>query len=177
VKNKGRDIAILRHMGAGQGAILRVFFPACATVGAFGTAAGLLIGVLFCWNIAAIQKFVELDQPASRCSNAQVYFLSRVPAKIEWHEVWAITLIRAGRLVPGHPAAGLARLAPRSGRGAPLMSDHGPGDPGTGAQLRHRRPHPAGAEGRRRRGFPGELVGLIGPSGSGKSRCCTPPAC
>ncbi|HEY7851717.1 MAG TPA: ABC transporter permease, partial [Caulobacteraceae bacterium] len=37
VKNKGRDIAILRTMGAGQGAILRIFFMAGATIGLVGT--------------------------------------------------------------------------------------------------------------------------------------------
>src|SRR5215471_10463763 len=45
VKNKGRDIAILRTMGAGQGAVLRIFFLCGATVGALGTLTGLLIGV------------------------------------------------------------------------------------------------------------------------------------
>src|SRR6185295_4327720 len=58
VKNKGRDIAILRTMGAGQGAILRIFFMAGASVGALGTAAGLLLGVLFCLYIGPIQYIV-----------------------------------------------------------------------------------------------------------------------
>ena len=40
VKNKGRDIAILRTMGAGRGAILRIFFMAGATIGRAGTVAG-----------------------------------------------------------------------------------------------------------------------------------------
>jgi lipoprotein-releasing system permease protein len=55
VKNKGRDIAILRTMGAGQGAILRIFFMAGATIGAAGHPVGVLFGVLFCLNIEAIQ--------------------------------------------------------------------------------------------------------------------------
>ncbi|HEY2706605.1 MAG TPA: lipoprotein-releasing ABC transporter permease subunit [Caulobacteraceae bacterium] len=92
VKNKGRDIAILRTMGAGQGAILRIFFLCGATVGALGTLAGLLIGVVFCWRIGDIQRFVEWVT-GTQVFNAQIYFLSRVPAKIEWQEVAAITLI------------------------------------------------------------------------------------
>ena len=47
VKNKTRDIAILRTMGAGQGAVLRVFFMAGAAIGVSGALAGLVIGALF----------------------------------------------------------------------------------------------------------------------------------
>jgi lipoprotein-releasing system permease protein len=113
VKNKGRDIAILRTMGAGQGAILRVFFLCGAAVGVLGTAAGLLIGVLFCWNIAAIQSFVEWIS-GQQVFSAQVYFLSRVPAKIEWHEVISITLIAlaASFLATLPPALRASRLDP-----------------------------------------------------------------
>jgi len=48
VKNKARDIAILRTIGARQGSILRIFFLCGSAIGAMGTAAGVLIGVLFC---------------------------------------------------------------------------------------------------------------------------------
>ncbi len=91
VKNKGRDIAILRTMGAGQGAILRVFFLCGATVGAVGTLTGLVIGVVFCWRIGDIQHLVEWVT-RTQVFNPQIYFLSRVPAKIEWPEVVAIVL-------------------------------------------------------------------------------------
>ncbi|MDO8294957.1 MAG: lipoprotein-releasing ABC transporter permease subunit [Caulobacter sp.] len=90
VKNKGRDIGILRTMGAGQGAILRIFFMSGAAVGVAGTAAGLLLGVVICTNIEAIQKAVEWVTGAN-VFNADVYFLTHVPAKIEWREVGIIT--------------------------------------------------------------------------------------
>jgi lipoprotein-releasing system permease protein len=113
VKNKGRDIAILRTMGAGQGAILRIFFLCGAMVGALGTLAGLLIGLLFCWRIADIQRFIEWVTGA-QVFNAQIYFLSRVPAKIEWGEVIAITLIAlaASFLATLPPAWRASRLDP-----------------------------------------------------------------
>jgi len=113
VKNKGRDIAILRTMGAGQGAILRVFFLCGAAVGVLGTAAGLLIGVVFCWRIGDIQRFVEWVT-GTQVFNAQVYFLSRVPAKIEWSEVAAITVIAlaASFLATLPPAWRASRLDP-----------------------------------------------------------------
>ena len=90
VKNKGRDIAILRTMGAGRGSILRIFFMAGAAIGIAGTLCGLLLGVVFCLNIEAIQQGVEYVTGVQVFSS-DVYFLNHVPAKIEWPEVAIIT--------------------------------------------------------------------------------------
>ena len=90
VKNKGRDIAILRTIGAGRGAILRIFFMSGAAIGVLGTVAGLLVGLLFCTYIEQIQAFVEWVTGAD-VFNADIYFLSHIPAKIDWSEVGIIT--------------------------------------------------------------------------------------
>jgi len=90
VKNKGRDIAILRTMGASRGSILRIFFMSGASVGVLGTLAGLLLGVLFCTYIEEIQAFVQWVTGADVFS-ADVYFLAHIPAKIDWAEVGTIT--------------------------------------------------------------------------------------
>jgi lipoprotein-releasing system permease protein len=90
VKNKVRDIAILRTMGAGQGSILRIFFMSGAAIGVFGTIAGLILGVLFCTYIKEIQSFIEWITGAD-VFNADIYFLSHVPAKIDWGEVGVVT--------------------------------------------------------------------------------------
>ena len=113
VKNKGRDIAILRTMGAGQGAVLRIFFLCGAAVGALGTLTGLVVGVVFCWRIADIQRLVEWVTGA-QVFNAQIYFLSRVPAKIEWPEVTGIVLfaLAASLLATLPPAWRASRLDP-----------------------------------------------------------------
>jgi lipoprotein-releasing system permease protein len=89
VKNKGRDIAILRTMGASSGAILRIFFMAGAAVGVAGTIAGLLLGTLFCAYIGPIQSAVEWITHTS-VFNADVYFLAHIPAKLDWGEVGLI---------------------------------------------------------------------------------------
>jgi lipoprotein-releasing system permease protein len=89
VKNKGRDIAILRTIGAGQGSILRIFFMAGASIGALGTAAGLALGVLVSVYIDAIQSFVEWATGQAVFSS-DVYFLNRLPAKVDWAEVSVI---------------------------------------------------------------------------------------
>jgi lipoprotein-releasing system permease protein len=86
VKNKGRDIAILRTIGAGQGAVLRIFFLAGSTIGVLGTAAGLALGALVSIYIDPIQSFVEWATGQAVFSS-DVYFLSRLPAKVDWLEV------------------------------------------------------------------------------------------
>jgi lipoprotein-releasing system permease protein len=95
VKNKGRDIAILRTMGAGQGAIMRIFIMSGAAVGALGTLAGLLIGSLFCIYIGEIQTLVEYVT-GQKVFSSDVYYLSRIPAKVDWREVSIITLFALG---------------------------------------------------------------------------------
>ncbi len=93
VKNKGRDIAILRTMGATQGSITRIFMMAGASIGLLATATGVAAGTLFCLNIKGIQKLVEVI--FGPVFNAEVYFLSGIPAKVEWHEVAVIGLFAA----------------------------------------------------------------------------------
>ena len=92
VKNKGRDIAILRTMGAGQGAILRVFFLCGAMIGASATLAGVLLGSLFCLFIDPIQSAVEAVTGVSVFS-PDTYFLSRLPARIQWSEVALVVAV------------------------------------------------------------------------------------
>ncbi|MEL7029207.1 MAG: lipoprotein-releasing ABC transporter permease subunit, partial [Pseudomonadota bacterium] len=59
VKDKRGDIAILRSMGATQGAVMRVFFLSGSLIGVLGTATGVALGALFCWNISAIEQFLS----------------------------------------------------------------------------------------------------------------------
>jgi lipoprotein-releasing system permease protein len=113
VKNKGRDIAILRTMGASQSSILRIFIMAGASIGLAGTLMGLLLGVLFCANITAIQNFVEWATGTAVFS-ADIYFLAHIPAKIDWVEVAGVvsisTLMSVLATLP--PALRASRLDP-----------------------------------------------------------------
>ncbi|HBB54774.1 MAG TPA: lipoprotein-releasing system transmembrane subunit LolC [Hyphomonadaceae bacterium] len=86
VRNKSRDIAIMRSMGAERGTILRIFMLAGAAIGVGGALAGAILGVVFCLNIGPIQDFVARVTGAD-VFNSEVYFLSRLPAKIEYWEV------------------------------------------------------------------------------------------
>ncbi|HEV2532585.1 lipoprotein-releasing ABC transporter permease subunit [Phenylobacterium sp.] len=113
VKNKGRDIAILRTMGAGQGSILRIFIMAGGAVGVLGTLAGLIIGVLFCLYISPIQGFVEWVT-GQQVFASDVYFLSRIPAKVDWIEVAFIVVFSMGMsfLATLPPSWNASRLDP-----------------------------------------------------------------
>ncbi len=109
VKNKGRDIAILRTIGAGQGAIMRIFFMAGASIGVLGTIAGLVLGIVFCAYITPIQHVLEAVTGAVLFSS-DVYFLDRVPAKIDWAEVliittWALGMSFVATLAPAWRAS------------------------------------------------------------------------
>ncbi|OYX30060.1 MAG: multidrug ABC transporter substrate-binding protein [Caulobacterales bacterium 32-69-10] len=91
VKNKSRDIAILRTMGASQGSILRIFFMSGAAIGFFGTVTGVVLGALFCIYIDQIQTAVETITGVAVFS-PDTYFLARIPARIEWGEVAIISI-------------------------------------------------------------------------------------
>ncbi len=59
VKNKGRDIGILRTVGLSQGSVLRVFFICGAATGTAGTIFGVILGVIFAANISHVYAFVD----------------------------------------------------------------------------------------------------------------------
>ncbi|MEL6375204.1 MAG: FtsX-like permease family protein, partial [Pseudomonadota bacterium] len=82
VKDKSRDIAVLRTMGATKGAVMRVFLITGASIGFVGTLAGLGIGLLVCRNIDGIKEFVAW-MTNTKLFDPDVYYLSRLPAKVD----------------------------------------------------------------------------------------------
>ncbi len=89
VKDKGRDIAVLRSIGATKGMIMRIFFMDGAFIGVVGTSIGLVLGVLFCKNIENIRQFLQ-NLSGKELFSAEIYFLSRLPAEINPIEVATI---------------------------------------------------------------------------------------
>ncbi|MFN4092614.1 MAG: lipoprotein-releasing ABC transporter permease subunit [Brevundimonas sp.] len=109
VKNKTKDIAILRTVGASQASMLRVFFMAGAAIGVAGTITGLVLGLLFCLNIAAIQHFLEWVFQ-TQLFNADVYMLDSVPALVDpvdvfWVAAWSLFMSCVASLLPSWRAA------------------------------------------------------------------------
>ncbi len=111
VKDKTRDIAVLRTMGATQGSIMRIFFLSGSLIGVLGTLAGAAAGALFVWNIDAIEKFLSAVFNTDLFP-ADVYYFSSIPAKFEWHEVgvivgWALFMSFIATIYPARRAARL----------------------------------------------------------------------
>jgi lipoprotein-releasing system permease protein len=92
VKDKTRDIAVLRTLGAGSGAVLRIFLMCGAFVGVAGTLAGALLGIAFCLNIERIRHVLE-SLTGTNLFNPEVYFLSQLPAVLDWREVTQVIVM------------------------------------------------------------------------------------
>lgn len=86
VKDKTRDIAVLRTMGASKGAIMRIFLMCGASVGIMGTLCGTVIGILFCLNIEHIRQGLQ-KLTGTNLFNPEVYYLEHLPAKLVWGQV------------------------------------------------------------------------------------------
>ena len=95
VKDKGRDIAILRTMGATRGAILRIFLLCGASVGVLGTLIGFAIGMVFCANIESIRQFIQ-SLSGTELFSPEVYFLSKLPAVVDPKEVAQVVAMGLG---------------------------------------------------------------------------------
>jgi lipoprotein-releasing system permease protein len=86
VKDKGADIAILRTMGAGRAAVMRIFLLCGAAIGGLGTAVGLALGLLFCANIETIRQAL-MRATGTTVFDPEIYFLTRIPAVVDPWEV------------------------------------------------------------------------------------------
>ena len=113
VKDKGRDIAILRTMGATRGMIMRIFLLVGASVGVVGTVLGFALGLLFCENIEGIRQLIQ-KLTGTNLFSPEVYFLSQLPAKVDPHEVVTVVLMSLGLslLATLYPSWRAARLDP-----------------------------------------------------------------
>jgi lipoprotein-releasing system permease protein len=113
VKDKGRDIAILRTMGASRGMILRIFMLSGASIGVIGTFAGFVLGVVFTRNIEAIRQAIQ-SVIGTDLFAAEIYFFTRIPARIEADEVAAIVIMALALsfLATLYPSWREARLDP-----------------------------------------------------------------
>ena len=113
VKDKGKDIAILRTMGATSGSVLRIFFITGAVIGIVGTLAGLALGVVICLNVEFIRQVLS-SITGTTLFDPTLYFLSRLPAEIEMGETVRIVAIAIGLsfLATLFPAWRAAKLDP-----------------------------------------------------------------
>ena len=110
VKNKSKDIAILKTIGVTSGGVLRIFLMSGAMIGILGTLMGLLIGTIFCLNIGVVQTSIEF---VCQCElfPPEVYGLSGgIPVKMLWAEVigvalWGFLISTAATFLPALSAS------------------------------------------------------------------------
>lgn len=113
VKDKARDIAILRAMGARKAMVCRLFLWVGASLGVLGTVCGLGLGLLIAYNMEPIRQLMERLTGASLFP-AEFYFLSQLPSKVELVEVFWVAGLAIGLTILSslYPALRAARLQP-----------------------------------------------------------------
>lgn len=113
VKDKGRDIAIMRTMGADRSSMMKIFMLTGASVGITGTATGTILGTLFALNIESIRQWIQSITHTELFSE-EIYFLSKLPAEVKWDEVIVIVSMAVviSILATLYPAWRAAKLDP-----------------------------------------------------------------
>jgi lipoprotein-releasing system permease protein len=113
VKDKTRDIAIMRTMGAARSSILKIFFLTGASIGTIGTLSGVLLGLSFALNIESIRQFLQ-KLSGTELFSAEIYFLSQLPAKVDWSEVITVIVMSLALsfLATVYPSWRASRLDP-----------------------------------------------------------------
>jgi lipoprotein-releasing system permease protein len=113
VKNKGRDIGILRTMGLTEGSILRIFFVCGAFTGVVGTALGVALGCLFAIYIDPIFSFVNY-MAGGGVWDPSIRGIYALPAKLQWWDVGSAVALSLGLsfIVTIFPARRAARMNP-----------------------------------------------------------------
>jgi len=116
VKDKGRDIAILRTMGASRGMVLRIFMLSGASIGVVGTVTGFALGVLFTENLEALRQFLQ-NVLQVKLFAAEIYFFTRIPAQLNAGEVATVVgmALALSFLATLYPSWRAARLDPVEG--------------------------------------------------------------
>lgn len=113
VKNKGRDIGILRTMGLTEGSILRVFFLCGAFTGVIGTIAGVILGCLIAWNVDGIMSAVNW-LTGGGAWDPSIRGIYRLPAELRGWDVFRAVALSLGLsfIVTIFPARRAARMNP-----------------------------------------------------------------
>src|SRR5262249_1204565 len=113
VKDKSGDIAILRTMGATQGAVMRVFLITGASIGLVRTPTGFIVGTLICLNVESIRQFLSW-LTSTELFSPELYFLSRLPAEMDAGETLAVLLmaLALSLIATLYPSWRAARLDP-----------------------------------------------------------------
>jgi len=111
VKNKTRDIAILKSIGVQNSSITKIFFLVGLSIGFISTITGIIIGIIFSINIETIRSLVSNIFNISLFPE-EIYFLSKMPSEIDPLSVFIIGIfsILVTCLVSIYPAMKASKL-------------------------------------------------------------------
>ena len=90
-KNKTKEIGILRTLGVSQKSIAKIFFLVGFTIGFFATLTGVVLGILFSYNVEKIRTIFS-DIFNITLFPEEIYFLSKMPSEIDPNSIIVITL-------------------------------------------------------------------------------------
>jgi len=91
IKNKTKEIAILRSLGLAKKSIIKSFFLTGFLIGFFATIAGLILGIVFSIYIEDIRQFISLVFNLE-IFPTDVYFLSKMPSEISLKSILSISI-------------------------------------------------------------------------------------
>ena len=113
VKNKSRDIAILRTIGLSEASVLKVFFLCGALTGTIGTFFGVIMGCTFALYVDPIFSFINVISGGD-VWDPTIRGIYSIPAKLRWEDVLTAILISIGLTftITYFPARRAARLDP-----------------------------------------------------------------
>ena len=113
VKNKSRDIAILRTIGLSEMSVLRIFFLCGAITGILGTFFGALMGCAFAVYVDPIFSFINVISGGD-VWDPTIRGIYSIPAQLRWEDVLTAVLISIGLTfsITYFPARRAARLNP-----------------------------------------------------------------
>ncbi|MBE9536568.1 MAG: lipoprotein-releasing ABC transporter permease subunit [Proteobacteria bacterium] len=113
VMEKGKDIAILKSMGATSGGILKIFLIEGMVIGVLGTLLGGISGVLLALNLEEVVSAVE-KAFGFKVLSPDIYYLDRLPSHVNFTDVSIImvTAVLISLLATIYPAWQASRMAP-----------------------------------------------------------------
>ncbi len=113
VVEKTRDIGVLKALGAPSSGVMSIFLGYGVSLGAVGTGVGILLGLLFVWNINAIADLLEWAS-GREVFDPTIYYFSEIPTQINPMMVVSVAFgaIMIAVLASVLPALRAARLHP-----------------------------------------------------------------
>ena len=111
VKNKTRDIAILKSIGVQNKSIKKIFFLVGLLIGTISTISGIIIGIIFSLNIESIRSIISTLFNISLFPE-EIYFLSKIPSQIDLFSIITVSLLSIAItcLVSIYPAIKASKL-------------------------------------------------------------------